>query len=374
MRKRQSVLIHINNVIKTVLLLILFTIVFGCKTAPAPPEVRETELQEHDLWRAGAEIYAAEEYKNYKTALRNSKDHLIEINKKFAWFRNYEPIQREFKDILATGSELLRRIEEQKRIKSTAIASQIAFFQSRIEILKKLTSIINEGRLSRRQLTAAELILDEVQRLNERRQYQEAERKLKIIPVYTASATEAIAPILNRYADKSQIAKWRTWVNETIEASKEKGIYSIFVSKIDRKLILYKNGLPYKTYTIGLGKNGFHDKLYAGDLATPEGKYYIIKKQFRSRYYKALLINYPNDEDRRQFVRAKKTGVIPGWVGIGGLIEIHGGGQEGMTFGCIAMENNHLDELFKLVNVGTPVTIVGAIDYENTIASAIKDL
>ncbi len=367
-------MIHIYDVIKTVFLLICFTTILGCKTAPVPPEVRETDLQEHDLWRAGAEIYAPEAYKLYKTTLRKSKDHLIEINKKFVWFRDYAAVQKEFRDILATGSELLKKIEEQKRIKSTAIASQITFFQSRIEILKKLTSLINEGRLSRRQLITAELLLKEVRLLNERGRYPEAERKLKIIPVYTASATEAIAPIINRYADKLQIAKWRSWVNETIEASREKGTYSIFVSKIDRKLILYKNGSPYKTYSVGLGKNGFHDKLYAGDLATPEGKYYIIKKQPRSRYYKALLINYPNEEDRRQFARAKRNGLIPARVGIGSLIEIHGGGQEGMTYGCIAMENNHINELFNLVDLGTPVTIVGAIDYENTIASAIKDL
>ena len=360
--------------IKTVFLLVCLIILYGCKTAPVPPEVRETELQEHDLWRAGAEIYAPEEYKNYRTALRNGKDHLIEINKKFVWFRNYEPAQKEFRDILINGSELFKKIEEQKQIKSAAIISQIVFFQSRIETLKKLTSFINEGRLSRRQLTTAELLLSEVQRLNERGQYIDAEKKLKLIPVYTASATEAMAPILNRYADRSQIAKWRTWVNETIEASRGKGIYSIFVSKIDRKLILYKNGSPYKTYSIGLGKNGFHDKLHAGDLATPEGKYQIIKKQSRSRYYKALLINYPNEDDRRQFARAKKNGLIPASIGIGGLIEIHGGGKEGMTYGCIAMENDQLNELYNLVDVGTPVTIVGAIDYENIISSAIKDL
>ena len=45
-----------------------------------------------------------------------------------------------------------------------------------------------------------------------------------------------------------------------------------------------------------------------------------------------------------------------------------------MTYGCIAMENDQLNELYNLVDVGTPVTIVGAIDYENIISSAIKDL
>lgn len=363
----------VHGIIGTFLLVCL-GILNGCNTAPVPPEIAIAETQEHEIWRAGAEIYAPQQYKTYKSSLRTGKDHFIIQESRFKWFRDYESIQKEFKDILSNGNDLLNTIREQQRIKLTAIAGQIAFFQSRIDTLKKLTSLINEGRLSRRQLINAELLLGEAQRLAEKGKYPEAEKKLKIIPVYTASATEAISPVLNRYANKEQIAKWRVLVNDTIETSKERGIFSIFVSKIDRKLVLYKAGSPYKTYSIGLGKNGFHDKLHAGDLATPEGKYFITKKLPRSRYYKALLINYPNDEDRRQFTRAKKSGLISARAGIGGLIEIHGGGTDGMTYGCIAMDNNQMDELYSLVDIGTPVTIVGAIDYDNIISSTIKDL
>ncbi len=363
----------IHGIISTFFLVCL-CILYGCNNAPVPPEVAIAETQEHELWRSGADIYTPQEYRTYKQSLRNGKDHLIIEESRFKWFRDYEAIQKEFRAVLLSGNNLLNNIQELKRVKLTAIASQITFFQGRIDTLKKLTSLINEGRLSRRQLMSAELLLKEVQCLVEKGKYPEAEKKLKILPVYTASATEAISPVLNRYANKEQIAKWRTWVNDTIETSREKGIYSVFVSKIDRKLVLYKDGVPYRTYSIGLGKNGFHDKLHAGDLATPEGKYYITKKLARSRYYKALLINYPNDEDRRQFARARKNGLISSRVGIGGLIEIHGGGTAGMTYGCIAMENNHMAELYSLVDAGTPVTIVGAIDFDNIISSTIKDL
>ncbi|RJQ55026.1 MAG: hypothetical protein C4526_04315 [Nitrospiraceae bacterium] len=353
---------------------VCLSILYGCNTAPVPSEVTIAETQEHDLWRAGAEIYAPHEYRAYKSALRSGKDLLIKEQGRFAWFRDYEAVRKEFSDILADGNNLLSSIEEQKQIKLTAIAGRLTYFQNRLETLKRLTSLINEGRLSRRQLMSAELLLDEAQRLTEKGKYPEAEKKLRIIPVYIASAQEVISPVLSRYADKGQIAKWRKWVNETIEASKEKGICSIFVSKIDRKLVVYKNGVSYKTYSIGLGKNGFHDKLHAGDLATPEGKYYITKKLPGSRYFKALLINYPNEEDLRQFAAAKRKGLVPARAGIGGLIEIHGGGKEGMTYGCIAMENRHIDELYHMVDVGTPVTIVGAIDDNNIISSSIKDL
>jgi len=363
----------VHGIISTFLLVCL-GILNGCNTAPAPPEIAIAETQEHEIWRAGADIYAPQQYKTYKTALRTGKDHFIGEQGRFKWFRDYESIQKEFRGILSNGNDLLNNILEQKRVKLRAVASQVTFFQSRIDTLKRLTSYINEGRLSRRQLIRAELLLSEAQRLAEKGKYPEAEKKLKIIPVYIASATEAISPVLNRYADKEQISKWRVLVDDTIEASRAKGIFSIYISKIDRKLVLYKAGSPYKTYTIGLGKNGFHDKLHAGDFATPEGKYFITKKLPRSRYYKALLINYPNDEDRRQFTRAKKSGLISARAGIGGLIEIHGGGTAGMTYGCIAMENRYLDELYSLIDVGTPVTIVGAIDYNNIISSTIKGL
>jgi murein L,D-transpeptidase YafK len=93
-----------------------------------------------------------------------------------------------------------------------------------------------------------------------------------------------------------------------------------------------------------------------------------------SRYYKALLINYPNEGDKEAFIAAKRRGQIPRSIGIGGLVEIHGGGKDGMTYGCIALDNNRMDEVFGMVDVGTPVTIVGLTDSKNEISSALTGL
>jgi hypothetical protein len=106
-----------------------------------------------------------------------------------------------------------------------------------------------------------------------------------------------------------------------------------------------------------LGSRSISDKICAGDKATE--KYRITKKLAQSRYYKALLINYPNDEDRRQFANAKRRGAIPRRAGIGGLIEIHGGGKDGQTYGCVALDDHHMRSP-RLADVDTPVTIVGA--------------
>ena len=47
----------------------------------------------------------------------------------------------------------------------------------------------------------------------------------------------------------------------------------------------------------------------------------------------------------------------------GAMIEIHGHGGKGIdwTEGCIALTNNDMDNLFNIVKVGTPVTIVGSM-------------
>ncbi len=81
----------------------------------------------------------------------------------------------------------------------------------------------------------------------------------------------------------------------------------------------------------------------------------------QSKYYRALLLDYPNDADRERFAAAQRRGEIPRDARIGGLIEIHGEGGRGQnwTEGCVALSNRDIDDLFPRVSVGTPVTIVG---------------
>ncbi len=43
-----------------------------------------------------------------------------------------------------------------------------------------------------------------------------------------------------------------------------------------------------------------------------------------------------------------------------------------MTRGCVALENIDMEEIFKLADVGDPVTIVGSMGYPHEIFSAIS--
>jgi len=347
---------------------LLSLILPGCSSLPLPPEVGLAEKMNHDLWKAQAHVYAPEEFKSYETTLKKIRDDLIREEARFIWFRDYEPIAERLKAVLRDGEEVLKKVQERKEAKRVNTTRQLSELEERLTGLDRVSLTINEGRLARRTLTKASLMIKEAGLFLEREDYDGAASRLTMASGYIKASEDVLVPIFNRYTDKTLIKKWRRWVDEATAESREKGTPAIVVSKIDRSLTIYKHGKPSKTYEIGIGRNGLADKLLAGDGATPEGSYKVIKKLSRSRYRKALLLNYPNDEDRREFFRLKKMGLIPKRAGMGGLIEIHGGGKEGMTYGCVSLENRHMDELFELVPLGTPVAIVGTASLKDDIS------
>lgn len=144
----------------------------------------------------------------------------------------------------------------------------------------------------------------------------------------------------------------------------KKGQTVILIDKIQSTLIILKGGKEYKLYASEFGKSWMGDKTYSGDMATPEGVYKVLEKKSKAntKYYKALLLNYPNKEDQKRYNTLVKSGEISKKTGIGGLIEIHGDGGKGVhwTDGCIALENKEMDTVFSQCSVDTPVIIVGS--------------
>jgi L,D-peptidoglycan transpeptidase YkuD (ErfK/YbiS/YcfS/YnhG family) len=343
---------------------------FGCvKEEPVPPEVDLAQAQELNLWRAGAHLYLQSPFDQYEDAFSQAKKNLIRINSRFSWFRDYQPVKAEFTEVLKRGEELLKELEAEKQKRARAIQERIKGLRETLQQIDAATRMINESGASRRFLTKAEIVLNEAQELGNMERYPAADEKLNEAQGHLAAAEKVINPILSRYRDEKQIQKWRKWAREAIEESRGKGIYSILVVKESKKLLLYKRGEVVKTYRIALGRNGWSDKHRAQDHATPEGRYRIVGKNPKSRFYLALLINYPNEEDRREFNQAKKKGLLPQGAKIGGLIEIHGGGTEVITYGCVALDDRQMQELYNLVEAGTPVAIVGALDNPNSLSS-----
>ena len=134
----------------------------------------------------------------------------------------------------------------------------------------------------------------------------------------------------------------------------------VLIEKKERRLTLLSKGEVIKTYKIALGGNPVGPKERQGDNKTPEGTYIIDSRNRDSGYHLSLHISYPNEKDK---MRAKELGVSPG-----GDIMIHGiknglswvgasHAEVDWTKGCIAVTDEEMEEIYKLVPNGTIVEI-----------------
>lgn len=158
---------------------------------------------------------------------------------------------------------------------------------------------------------------------------------------------------------------------------------AVVIWKSQYSLTLYKGSLPVKTYRAVFGKGWADgDKEKEGDKRTPEGEFYICTKNHSKRFYKFMGLSYPSLKHANQGL---KKGLItpqeyfeieralverqsPPWdTRLGGAVGIHGRilnegvaqtARENWTDGCIALTNADIDELFSIVKLGTPVTII----------------
>ncbi len=135
---------------------------------------------------------------------------------------------------------------------------------------------------------------------------------------------------------------------------------SIVVMKGMRVMQVYYRQQLLKSYSICLGFAPVGHKHFQGDGKTPEGMYRINGKNPNSTCHKNLGISYPNDADRTYARRYGKP--------TGGDIKIHGllNGYDNptdflaqdWTWGCIAVTNEEIDELYAHVPVGTYINIL----------------
>ena len=134
----------------------------------------------------------------------------------------------------------------------------------------------------------------------------------------------------------------------------------ILIVKSTRTMTLYSGNKVLRTYKVALGTAPVGPKRVQGDHKTPEGIYTIDAKNPQSQFHLSLHISYPDAADRE---RARKLGAMPG-----GAIMIHGlppgyaylGAMHrkvDWTDGCVAVTNAEIEEIWKLVPVGTRVEI-----------------
>ncbi|KAA2315424.1 hypothetical protein DL237_03395 [Pseudooceanicola sediminis] len=129
----------------------------------------------------------------------------------------------------------------------------------------------------------------------------------------------------------------------------------IHVFKEDRRMYLMHGPQVLKAYDIGLGFAPVGTKQFSGDGKTPEGDYFIDRRNPNSAYHLSVGISYPTPE---QVAFAQTIGKSPG-----GDIFIHGGPgklrnvPQDWTAGCIAVTDKEVEEIYAMVQDGTPISI-----------------
>src|SRR6056297_27006 len=129
----------------------------------------------------------------------------------------------------------------------------------------------------------------------------------------------------------------------------------VVIHKEARKMYLLHHDRALEIYDIGLGFAPEGHKGKSGDGRTPEGHYYIDRRNPESSFHLSIGISYPNARDIEV---ARRLGVDPG-----GDIFIHGESPLSLlrgpdwTWGCIAVTNDEMEEIYAMVRDGTPITI-----------------
>ena len=123
---------------------------------------------------------------------------------------------------------------------------------------------------------------------------------------------------------------------------------------------LLAKGTVFRSYKIALGGEPLGPKTCQGDHRTPEGIYSIDARNSASKFHRALHVSYPNGEDRRRAAAAHCSpggdimihGLPNGYGRIGAAHRLHD-----WTDGCIAVTDEEIEEIWRLVPNGTPVEI-----------------
>jgi hypothetical protein len=280
-----------------------------------------------------------------------------------AWERNPGRTEAAWSRTLVTAHQSLAQVRGKQRTylaRWESLASTLGADVNRAQLEA------NEAGVGRREISAAKqasLKWDLARRYAAAGAHERAVVEAEQAREFTRIVRGGFVALHARYSDPKQIGRWRALANETIAYSRDSGETVFLVDKLKRKLHVYAAGRRIATYNAELGVKGLRQKLHSGDQATPEGRYRVtqVRGPGRTQYYKALLLDYPNNEDRARFASGQRTGAVPRRAGIGSLIEIHGDGGQGRdwTDGCVALRNDDMDRVFARAQQGMTVTIVG---------------
>ncbi len=317
---------------------------------------------------AEANVYSELMYKQavqmYDSAMVNwSKE-----NNRFILFRDYDRVINFAKKSKKTADDAKNESIAKAADLSKNVEAAFVNLSNKIELYNRLFKNLPLPKSVFDAHNKSKMLLSESKIAQESGKLKDAEILFKKAEIYVNHANTTAGQMLRDYF--GDYPRWKSLSNDAIASSRGGGKV-ILVDKVAHKLYVYQSGKMIRSYDAEFGPNWMAHKTYAGDKATPEGKYRITSEKTRSNtvYHKALLLDYPNADDRRNFALKKKQGLISRNAGIGSLIEIHGNGGRGFdwTSGCVGLKDRDIDDLCRLVGVGTQVIIVGSIEPLSTV-------
>ena len=353
-------------------LLIVVTALLLIRFSPVPP-VEELKSAREALSEAAAKnsgAYSGRLYTRAGILYDSAMVNWQRENKKLFCFRDYG-------NVIAFAKQSEEMAKEAGEISLTSSIDLKVRLTDKIESLfilsGKIDRLFNNYPLteeSRGRISRGKMLLAEADVAFKKELYLQANRKITDSEYLLTESFESATENLRAYFTSYPV--WKKWVDLTVNESKKNNDYSIIIDKFSRKCYVYHKGKQKYIFDAELGRNWVGDKRVSGDMATPEGRYKVSGKydSRKTRFYKALLLDYPNADDSARFKSEIAKGELPPNARIGGLIEIHGDGGKGIdwTEGCVALANNEMDLVFRIAKIGTPVTIVGSmVDLENIV-------
>jgi hypothetical protein len=306
-------------------------------------------------------IYFDRELKNLAARAQEAESCLIETDKKIWFRRNYSGcISMIFSAELEArllSLKLRQRRRNQKRILEALLPSLNRVLSGR-DTNGKIWTKLN---LSDIEAARTESLLEQAGILHSKGEIEPAFNAVLRAWISWDHFTRKSDTRFARFSDTALRRKWNQQVDKLLQSSKRTGRRAIIVDKFEHLCLLIDRGRVQKRYRADLGRKWDQRKSQAQDASTPEGEYVITRLIPRGRFGQALMINYPNAEDTARFQSLKRKGTIPSYARIGGNIEIHGkGGKESdWTDGCVSLDDDDMQELYRFAYSGMPVTIVG---------------
>ena len=355
--------------------LILAGTLMACVEAVPQDAIDAVESIDGDLKQLRAAEFSPNDYAQFTHQWMTLKSRVQAEEDLVRWPWETNDLELALRRLHEEGAQTVARLTKERESLRHAAESKIALIEDRIRVMAVQVGAIDGRLVLGQKPIEADLLMKQAHTFYEQGQYDRSLDASARAAQSLAMQTTLLSHELGRYADRGRINLWQRMAQDTVAWSRDHRTSAIVVNKADRELTLYRNGMKVVSYPVRLGFNGIREKRYQGDGATPEGRYRISRKrgEGQTQFYRALVLDYPNEEDRRRYRAERKNGGIPYARAIGGQIEIHGVENESMaqTLGCVMLDNQQMMFLFERVDKGAPVTIVGALHEENSVAQTL---